>query len=57
MSYFLVYTLNKKTKTSQNYLNENIKISKKKKNSGPPASQLLMGQFCPWAIGPDKYWT
>ena len=35
MSYFLAYTLNNKTFSSQNYLNQNTKISKKKK-SGPP---------------------
>ena len=37
MSYFLAYTINKKTFFSQNYLNQNINISKKnKKNRGPP---------------------
>ena len=41
MSYFLAYTLNKKTFSSQNYLNQNIKISKKKKNRGPPGPQAV----------------
>ena len=36
MSYFLAYTINKKTKTSQNYSNENIKISKKNNNNSGP---------------------
>ena len=35
MSYFLAYTIHKKTKTPQNYLNENIKISKKKMDRAP----------------------